>query len=334
MNRTIGRAVHFLQRIQRETKRYPKVKKLFGVKVAKATFKDGLFPPGKSEAYIKTIEEYVDNFMEPVLKKYEQIDEQAFIQKKLEQPTPFQKMPVWCCWWQGEDSMPELVKMCNHRLQSIIPADRAEYHLITMDNLREYADFPPHIWEKYHAGKITMTNLSDMLRAELLSRYGGMWIDATVFLSDKIPEQFFTERFFSQKMFDMVKCQREACKGRWCGFMMAMTRENIIYDYLKEAFYYWWEHQEDIVDYVLIDYLILAAYKRLPYIRALIDQVPNNNEGVFAMYQVMNQPYTDELYEQLTKDTCIHKLTYKENNVKVTADGKQTLYGHLIQEYL
>lgn len=23
-----------------------------------------------------------------------------------------EKVPVWVCWWQGEESMPELVKMC------------------------------------------------------------------------------------------------------------------------------------------------------------------------------------------------------------------------------
>lgn len=332
IKRIFWRAVHFLQRIFRETKRYPKVKKNFGVKVARATFKDGLFPPGKSENYIKTVEEYVDNFIEPVLDKYKKINVEKFLEKKSNQPKKFEKFPIWCCWWQGVDSMPELVRMCHKRLHDSIPTNIAEIHVITFQNISEYVQFPDHIMEKFQQKKITMTALSDVLRAELLSQYGGMWIDATVFLTDHIPDDFFTKRYFSQKMYDEVKCQREACKGRWCGFMMTMTRENVMYDYLRDAFYYWWKYNDDLIDYVLIDYLILSGYKNLSYIKEMIDQVPNNNEGVFDMYQVLNQPYTPELYEKLTKENCIHKLTYKMDLQKKTSDGQQTLYGYLLKE--
>ena len=95
---------------------------------------------------------------------------------------------------------------------------------------------------------------------------------------------------------------------------------------------YEWRKYDDIVDYVLIDYLILLGYKNFQQIRELIDDVPDNNQDIFEMYQVLDKPYSKELYERLTKQNIIHKLTYKIDLKKETADGQETLYAHLLRE--
>ena len=95
---------------------------------------------------------------------------------------------------------------------------------------------------------------------------------------------------------------------------------------------YEWRKYDDIVDYVLIDYLILLGYKNFQQIRELIDDVPDNNQDIFEMYQVLDKPYSKELYERLTRQNIIHKLTYKIDLKKETADGQETLYAHLLRE--
>ena len=82
----------------------------------------------------------------------------------------------------------------------------------------------------------------------------------------------------------------------------------------------------------MIDYLILLGYKNFPQIRELIDDVPDNNQDIFEMYQVLDKTYSKELYERLTKRNIIHKLTYKIDLKKETADGQETLYTHLLRE--
>ena len=64
----------------------------------------------------------------------------------------------------------------------------------------------------------------------------------------------------------------------------------------------------------------------------MIDDVPDNNLDIFEMYQVLDKPYTTELYEHLIKRNIIHKLTYKIDLKKETADGQETLYAHLLRE--
>ena len=323
----------FFSFVKRENKVFKSHYNNFGLKIALLEYLDGIFPPGKRAYYIQTIERYVDNFLKDLVDEYNEIDVEEFKRKKDQEKNLLDKYPIWCCWWQGEDSMPELVKMCHQRLKDIIP-ENAELHLITLDNYLNYVDMPKHIIEKFNNNTITMTTMSDILRHCLMSKYGGYWLDATVFFTGDIPKEYFERDFYCQKMYDEVKCKREACKGRWCGFSMAGNKNNILFSFMRDAFFKWWEVYDDIPDYVLIDYILLTGYKYIPAIKKTIDSVENNNEDIFYMYGLLNRPYTDELYKDITKNNVMHKLTYKIDLYKRTNMNEETLYLHLLNEVL
>lgn len=321
----IGRTKHFLQRISLENKAFSARLKEYGWKVSSAAYLDGLFPPEKHPFYIRTVEQYVDRFMVPIVEKYKNWTEDQM------PPRPAGKVPVWCCWWQGEDQMPELVRLCNTRMKQLFPHDEAELHLLTKENYKDFVTLPDHILQKFEAGKMSITALSDVLRVALLAQYGGFWIDATVFISDTFPREFLRHDYYAQRMYDPVKWRNEACKGRWCGFLMGGRPGNVIFLLLRDAFYEWWKDHNSVVDYVILDYFLLSGYKSLPSITRQIDTLPDNNVGVFDMYGKLHLPYSPGLYENLTRDTNLHKLTYKIDLYKQTQDGSPTLYAHLLQ---
>lgn len=324
LKRLFQRAVHLWERIAREGKVLPMRWRVFGPKVAMETFRDGLIPPGKTQRYIQTIEAAVDTFLADLLAKYRNCAEESV------KAVAGEKIPVWCCWWQGEEQMPELVRLCHARLKQVLPVDKAELRLITLDNYKAYVDIPAHIIDKFERKIITMATMSDVLRFALLEKYGGYWLDATVFFTGEIPEEYFSGRFHCQRMVNNTELvRREACRGNWCGFSMAGPKGSIVFRYMSEAFSRWWAHYDTIIDYVLIDYLLWSGFKAVPAIRDIVDAVPDNNEDIFEMYQVLNQPYSPELLERLTKRNVMHKLTYKMDLTKVTPEGKQTLYGYL-----
>jgi len=81
--------------------------------------------------------------------------------------------PVWVIWWQGEEHMPPLVKMCYRSVQR-----NAAGHpviLVTKDNFTRYVTVPDYIDAKVKNGTITLTNFSDILRAALLFHHGGLY---------------------------------------------------------------------------------------------------------------------------------------------------------------
>lgn len=329
MIRFFERAYHFSERVLRESKNFPCRVSTFGWDIALKTFFDGLIPPGKRAFYIRAVESYVDEYM----KEFNDEFNKHLVREELCDENNIKKIPIWCCWWQGEETMPELVKMCQARLKQVIPEEKAELHLITLNNYKSYVDIPEYIIKKFDDGIITMTTMSDVLRFHLLERYGGYWLDATVFFTGNIPEEYFSGEFYCQRMSkDFSRNQREACKGNWCGFSMAGPKGCVVFGYMKDAFARWWKSYDTIIDYVLIDYLLMSGYKHIPAIAEIINQVPDNNEDIFEMYQVLNQPYTEELYRKVTKKNVMHKLTYKMDLQKATGDGRLTLYGYLLQQ--
>ena len=327
LKRLFQRAYHLSGRVVRESKVLPLRWRSFGSKVALESFRDGLIPPGKSQKYINTIETAVDSIVSEITEKYRgQTDSSVPVSNG-------EKIPVWCCWWQGEEQMPELVKLCHTRLKQIIPADKAELHLITLENYRNYVDLPKHIIEKFERTIITMTTMSDVLRFALLERYGGYWLDATLFFPADIPEEYFSGRFYCQRMVsNKDAARREACRCNWCGFSMAGPKGNIVFRYMNDAFSLWWKKYDTIIDYVLIDYLLWSGFKSVPAISEVINSVPDNNEDIFEMYQVLNRPYSEELWNKLTARNVMHKLTYKMELMKETADDELTLYGFLCKQ--
>ncbi len=62
--------------------------------------------------------------------------------------------------------------------------------------MSEYIIFPSTINERLEKRKISSAAYSDLLRLSLLEHYGGTWLDATVLLTDSIPNYVQESDFF------------------------------------------------------------------------------------------------------------------------------------------
>ncbi len=69
------------------------------------------------------------------------------------------------------------MKACYNSLKQL-----TGYSLVVIDNTnwREYVELPGYIVEKWERARIPAALFSDLLRVELLIKYGGTWIDSTV----------------------------------------------------------------------------------------------------------------------------------------------------------
>ncbi|MCR4818206.1 MAG: capsular polysaccharide synthesis protein, partial [Fretibacterium sp.] len=83
---------------------------------------------------------------------------------------------IWTLWWQGEEHLPEVVRMCHASVRR--HCGEHPFKVLTQDNYQEYVTLPGFVMEKFQAGAITITHLSDIIRFALLSQYGGLWMDS------------------------------------------------------------------------------------------------------------------------------------------------------------
>ena len=89
---------------------------------------------------------------------------------------------IWSLWWQDDkfENLPDVVKICYSSIKKF--GGSHDFQILTQKNFRELVNLPDYILEKFNAGKITITHLSDIIRFYLLFNYGGLWLDSTVFI--------------------------------------------------------------------------------------------------------------------------------------------------------
>lgn len=238
---------------------------------------------------------------------------------------------VWVFWWQGENQMPQLVKQCYTSLKNQLVGKKII--LITKDNIREYCTFPDYIFEKYKDGKITLTHLSDILRFDLLSHYGGLYTDATVFWTGDILTEKFEDLYtcggYSDEYYFNVS------RGKWTGFLIGGSKENPLFTFMYDFFLEYWKQREELIDYFLVDYALQFAYEN--NIGGFKDYADNvailNNPNLFELMRIRNQTYSEEKKRKLLSNTCAFKLSYKKkfNNGNNTY-ANQIIFAEVIGE--
>lgn len=208
--------------------------------------------------------------------------------------------PVFVYWGQGFALAPSVVQTCVARLRSVVPADRL--HLLTMDTVRYYADLPAPVWK---LAETDQAHFSDVLRAALLARYGGSWLDATCFTGpgfldevDRLADaEYFAFRYQTPKI------------SSW---FMTSTLGGYVARQLDAALRVYWDTHSTKQHYFLYHFLFEALYWADPEFRRRWDGCPARSTRVpHRLQSWMYRPAADVDLEALIASSFVHKLTWK-----------------------
>ncbi len=235
---------------------------------------------------------------------------------------------IWTMWWQGENNLPEVVSMCHASVNRY--RGNHPFRILTCDNYQEYVSLPDYIMDKVSSGAITITHLSDIIRFALLSQYGGMWLDSTVFVADKIPEDIFKSEYFTVRR-PLTPKNGNVAQDRWTNFLHAAQNGNVLCRFVFDFFMEYWKTQNYLINYFLIDYAIRLAYDELPQCRKLLDAVPEINDDLYRLEHTMNSKWDRTKFDEIKKNALFSKLSWRKGGRKKTFSGEETLYGHLVK---
>ena len=233
---------------------------------------------------------------------------------------------IWLCWFQGIEMAPELVKRCVESIQKNLPS--REVVIITSENMQDYVPFPDFIMDKWKSGQITHTHMTDLLRLELLIRYGGTWMDATVFCSEReenIPSYFFDSDLF---FFQSLKPGRDGHSHINSSWFMTAKSNNKYLMACRHLCYAYWEEHSSMIDYFLLHDFMAICLEHYPDIWKAI--VPRDNATPHILLLRLFDRYDEDMWQAIRKQTPFHKLSYK-----TTEDKKNladTYYDILIKE--
>lgn len=212
---------------------------------------------------------------------------------------------IWVCWMQGMTNAPAIVKKCYFSINRNLSGRKVV--LLTEDNYDQYVAFPDYIDKKIKNGIITKTHLSDLIRIELLTTYGGTWIDATVFCStNNIPSYLLDSDLF---MYQELKPSLSGHSTRISSWLMTANKNSDILNLTKKLLYAYWKNNSQMVSYFLLHDFIELAIEAYPDEWDKVIQCSSSTPHIMQ-YDIQNISKLIKI--DFFQTNCFHKLSYKD----------------------
>lgn len=210
---------------------------------------------------------------------------------------------IWQYWNQGRQNAPEIVKSCLNSVER----HGKNFQIIMLDdgNLNDYIELPKLIREKL--GFIPIAHLSDLIRLLLLQKFGGLWIDATVFLTDGIPDTIQDSPFFA--------FTRPSDPFLFSSWFLKSTSQHALTEIILEALLNYWKENDTLCDYFLFHHMFEAVTEVHPSLRELWCSSPIfSSHDAHLMQHNLHTSIEDIDLDLIMSKSFAHKLTYKLEN--------------------
>lgn len=215
---------------------------------------------------------------------------------------------IWICWLQGIENAPDIVKACYNSILN----NCADWKtvVLTESNIFEYVDMPSFVVDKWKKGIISNTHFSDLLRMEILIKYGGLWSDATVFYTGDIPKYVYEADFFTFN--HSLRYDLAVVFESW--FIYSVPNHPLLLQ-TRDMIYNYWKINNKLNEYFLFHLFFTISteiypeyWERVPFYSDIIPHI--------LAREIFNT-FDKKRFDQIKEMTNIHKLTYKLDEEKM-----------------
>ena len=220
-----------------------------------------------------------------------------------------QNNKIWICWLQGEEKAPDIVKACIKSARKYKP-DNMEIIIITEDNIKQYANIPDYIYNKWKNGNITNTQFSDIIRLSLLTIHGGIWMDSTVLLTGEIPDDILHSQYFAFHSEEHAQNNNTWFLVSEPNFFFIKSIRNLMFEYCRI--------ENKMLDYFIYHLFVDLVVEKNQKFKDTWDKIPLYYD--YDCYdfgdRLLLQKYDEKIFNKVLQKTKIHKLKYKYDKTK------------------
>lgn len=226
---------------------------------------------------------------------------------------------IWFCWLQGEEQMPDIIRACyNSRFRHI---EGREVKFIDEKNWREYISIPDYLVEKHEKGAMPAAMFTDLIRLELLIKYGGSWIDSTVLCTGGFDPELLNADIF------MYQYGKNQGLSNW--FITSCTNNPMLM-VIRDVLHQYWMDYDVVLNYYIFHLIFGRLMSEYP---ELISRMPYaDSYPALKLVYNWDKSFRQETWDKLTAKVHFHKLTYKVKDA--TKNNKGNYYNHILYQYL
>ena len=236
---------------------------------------------------------------------------------------------VWFCWLQGIENAPLIVRICLESLKQNLTGK--EIRIIDESNRQQYVTFPEYIENRWKKKQIPAAQFSDLLRLELLIKYGGTWIDSTVLCTGfKGPKtQDFMSCLDADLFFFQFKKSESVPFAGISNWFITACQNNPLLMTLRDMLYAYWKDYDCVLEYFIFHrFFEMIAAERIDEVSKMPYAYSPNS---LALGHNWEKTFKQGTWDRLVSEVPFHKLSYKIDDGVI--DDKTNYYNYIISEY-
>ena len=233
---------------------------------------------------------------------------------------------IWLCWLQGYENAPEMVKVCCASIRKHLPGYEIKW--IDNNNWREFVQLPGYVVRKWEQGRIPAANFSDLLRLELLVRYGGTWMDSTVLCTGETSKGLPLSAYLDTDLFVFQYSKpgdEEINISNW--FISACTNNEVLM-VLRDMLLAYWRDYDCTVDYYIFHLFLSLVAKEFPEQIAAMPY--GSSQRSIALMRHWGEPFDQEKWDRLVSRVGFHKLSYRVD--RSVMEDKENYYHWILKQ--
>lgn len=244
---------------------------------------------------------------------------------------------VWFCWLQGIEQSPPIVKACYNSLKRHL-SDR-EIKVIDNDNWYEYVELPNYIISKWKKGRIPAALFSDLLRLELLIKYGGTWIDSTVLCtgfqnsssstSEAAKPSAKFQEYLDADLFLFQYTKQGSIPVSISNWFIMTCSNNEVLMVLRDMLYAYWKDYDCTLDYYIFHLFFSMLSKE--YLEDILAMPYGQSMDSLVLMHHLGDRFEQKKWDKLTQRVSFHKLAFRVS--KKIKEDKENYFNKIISLY-
>ncbi|GBU20882.1 hypothetical protein R80B4_00769 [Fibrobacteres bacterium R8-0-B4] len=184
-----------------------------------------------------------------------------------------------------------------------------DHKILDNSTIGNYSDMPGYIFDRLKSGRMIYAHFADLLRLNLLKNHGGIWMDATLYMTNFVPKYIIDQDFF---VFLTDKLTHYSYSFMQNFFIRAQKGSFLCDAWYQMCVEYWKKEFTDI-DYFQHQLMFKSLVLRHPIAKELFAEMPHVSEDEVLQFVGDNLFMTFDAneWERIKKLSFFQKTTYK-----------------------
>lgn len=235
---------------------------------------------------------------------------------------------IWWCWLQGIENAPSIVRACYNSLVQgeWFRENGYKVNVIDAENWKEYVELPGYMEKKWEKKQIPPALFSDLLRLELLIKYGGTWIDSTVLCTGNVNDNH-NDNFLNADLFLFQYTQQGSIPISISNWFISACSNNEVLIVLRDMLYAYWKDYDCTLDYYIFHLFFAMISKEYP--EQILAMPYGQSQNSLVLLHHWGEKFEQKKWDNLTSKVCFHKLAFRiPQNVK---EDEGNFYNYILR---